>query len=144
MPWILIDKKNKSYEKGNILVSAFMQIDSLWQCPQVKCEPPRKRTLCPILSYYSPLFLHRSTFSTLHALFHVLSTSFSLFLIESLESVFVPLNIIEKSIETHSTIFHFEKSFLGKKKKSRNEPIHSSFCTDTMYKHLCKISINFW
>lgn len=130
------------HEKENILVPTFMQIDSL----TMSAGKMRTASKTYVVSMPSPIipqfFLHRFTFSTLHALSHVLPTSFSLSLIElTLESVFVPLNTIEKSIETRSTIFHFEKGFLEPvKKKGRKiaeRPIHTGLYTANMNMSIC-------
>jgi len=72
--------------------------------------------------------------------------SFHFFLFVSHWVTRISLRSIEHHRKKHRNSFDnfpLWKELSRKKKKSRNEPIHSSFYTDTMYKHLCKISINF-
>lgn len=77
IPWILIDKENKTYKKENILVPAFMQIDSLTMSAG-KNANHLENVVSNTLLILFPIFLHRFTFSTLHALSRILSASFSL------------------------------------------------------------------
>jgi len=116
------------YEE-NILVPAFMQIDS----PTMSAG--KIRTVSYVvsndLSYYSSffyivlLFLLLMSYSTFFFNFFLFASHRA-----TLESVFVPLNTVEKSIETHSTIFHSEKGILGSVKKNeklQNAPFIQAF-----------------
>lgn len=122
------------------LTSAFMQIDSLTMFADKMQTISRTYIMSNFLSYYPPFFytILLSLFFTAFVSFflHAFST-LCLSLNQLLESVFVPLNTIEKSIEICSTIFHSEKDFLGVAKKNRGM-FHSLYLSYSKYE--CSIN----
>lgn len=116
----------------SLLTSAFMQIDSLTMFADKMQTTSRTYIMSNSLSYYLPFFytiLLFLLFTPFASFFLHAFSSLYLSLNQLLESVFVPLNTIEKSIEIHSTIFHSEKGFLelAKKRIAKNAPFMLPF-----------------
>lgn len=95
--------------------------------------------LLPPVFFYSLLFVFFSSFFLRAHLSLGFSFSLTLSLNHQPESVFVPLNTIEKSIETRPTIFHSEKGFLGseKKEESRNALFTPAFTQRIWISYIC-------
>lgn len=148
MPWILINEENK---KETILVPAFMQICSLTMSADKMRTTSKTYVMFNALSYYSP-FLFFTSFYFFHSS-RPFPRSFCFFLFIShwatLESVFVPLNTIEKKHRDSFDNFPgLERAFSDSLKKEKRKiaecAIHAGFFHSKYgytYGHLREVSV---